>query len=310
MRGKRAKQYRKLMHQYGLTFGFREPYQVLVDAEMVSDAARFKMDLAGGLTRTLQGQVKPMITQCSMRHLYATKDQTVIVAAQAFERRRCNHHTLEEPLSTLECIMSVVDPKGSSTNKHRYCVASQDTKVRAALRQIPGVPLVYINRSVMIMEPMAGATEDVRNREEKAKFRAGLKGRGAERGVTAAEPAKRKREDEEMADAGNSDSEAEGAASVTQEGQTQEPKKKKRKGPKGPNPLSVKRPKKTAAAGVPKKGGGELPKKENAVSGASTEQPAADGASSEPAKRKRKRKPKQQGDGESAAAPAEMQADA
>ena len=29
MRGKRAKQYRKLMNQYALTFGFRKPYQVL-----------------------------------------------------------------------------------------------------------------------------------------------------------------------------------------------------------------------------------------------------------------------------------------
>ena len=29
MKGKRAKQYRKQMQQYGLTFGFREPYQVL-----------------------------------------------------------------------------------------------------------------------------------------------------------------------------------------------------------------------------------------------------------------------------------------
>ena len=29
MRGKRSKQYRKLMQQYGITFGFREPYQVL-----------------------------------------------------------------------------------------------------------------------------------------------------------------------------------------------------------------------------------------------------------------------------------------
>lgn len=29
MRGKRSKQYRKLMQQYGLHFGFREPYQVL-----------------------------------------------------------------------------------------------------------------------------------------------------------------------------------------------------------------------------------------------------------------------------------------
>jgi U3 small nucleolar RNA-associated protein 23 len=29
MRGKRSKQYRKLMQQYALAFGFREPYQVL-----------------------------------------------------------------------------------------------------------------------------------------------------------------------------------------------------------------------------------------------------------------------------------------
>ena len=29
MRGTRSKAYRKLMHQYALTFKFREPYQVL-----------------------------------------------------------------------------------------------------------------------------------------------------------------------------------------------------------------------------------------------------------------------------------------
>jgi hypothetical protein len=59
MRGKRSKQYRKLMQQYGLSFGFREPYQVLMDADIIRDADRFKMDLVGGLERTLHGQVKP-----------------------------------------------------------------------------------------------------------------------------------------------------------------------------------------------------------------------------------------------------------
>lgn len=29
MRGKRSKQYRKLMEQFSMTFGFREPYQIL-----------------------------------------------------------------------------------------------------------------------------------------------------------------------------------------------------------------------------------------------------------------------------------------
>lgn len=31
----------------------------VVDAEIVKDSDRFKMDLVGGLERTLQGQVKP-----------------------------------------------------------------------------------------------------------------------------------------------------------------------------------------------------------------------------------------------------------
>jgi U3 small nucleolar RNA-associated protein 23 len=65
MRGKRSKQYRKLMQQYGLSFGFREPYQVLVDADILRDADRFKMDLIGGLERTLHGEVKPSIPPLS-----------------------------------------------------------------------------------------------------------------------------------------------------------------------------------------------------------------------------------------------------
>lgn len=75
MRGKRAKQYKKLMKTYEITYGFREPYQVLskvvhyvnafntnhwtVDADMVKDTDKFSMDLVAGLQKTLQGEVKP-----------------------------------------------------------------------------------------------------------------------------------------------------------------------------------------------------------------------------------------------------------
>merc|ERR1711964_590105 len=93
MRGKRSKQYRKLMQQYGLSYGFRVPYQVLLDAQMIRDADKFKMDLVGGLERTLHGEVKPMITQCSMRHLYAAASEPgvsyLIDKAKTYERRRC-----------------------------------------------------------------------------------------------------------------------------------------------------------------------------------------------------------------------------
>lgn len=167
-----------------------------------------------------------------MRHLYNAepKNPALIEQAKTFERRRCNHHTLEKPLSTMDCLKDVVDPKENRTNKHRYVVATQDEDVRAFMRRIPGVPMIYIHRSVMILEPMANSTEKFRSREEKGKFKAGLRDSGSQ--VLG----KRSRGSDEAIDQEGSDQ---------NEGQQVEQKKKRKRGPKGPNPLSVKKAKKS-----------------------------------------------------------------
>ena len=59
MRQKRAKSYRKLMSLYHINFGFRQPYQILVDADMCKAAIDNKMDLHKQLEMVLQGDVKP-----------------------------------------------------------------------------------------------------------------------------------------------------------------------------------------------------------------------------------------------------------
>jgi U3 small nucleolar RNA-associated protein 23 len=211
-----------------------------------------------------------------MRHLYAEKDQEVIAVAKNYERRRCNHHTLDKPLSSFECLSSVVDPKESLTNKHRYVVASQDPRVRAHMRTIPGVPLVYVARSVMIMEPMAEATEDVRLKEERTKFRQGLKMRINPNTVLG----KRAREEleEEGPETGGS-----------QNGQAQDLKKTKQKSQKGPNPLSVKKPKSRSA--------GETALKTNRGDIPIEEPGPLDHEGDASSKRKRKRKPSKRMDG-------------
>ena len=179
-----------------------------------------------------------------MRHLYATspKNELVLEHAKQFERRRCNHQNLEEPMSELDCLSSVVDPRGSRTNKHRYVVASQDSNIRSYMRSVPGVPLIYLKRSVMIMEPMAGATEEVRDREEQTKFQAGLRRRRS-----AAEDLKRKRVED-----GEEDRESRSVGSAREliandVVSVEEPAKRfKKRGPSAPNPLSMKKPKKRA----------------------------------------------------------------
>ncbi|CAH0049694.1 unnamed protein product [Clonostachys solani] len=279
MRGKRSKQYRKLMEQFSMTFGFREPYQVLVDAEMVKDSCRFKMDLNPALERTVHGKVKAMISQCEIRKLYAQKNEPggndAIELAKTLERRRCGHHPDQypEPLSTQECVLSVVDPKDSGQNKHRYVVASQDVEVRRKLRTVRGVPLIYIKRSVMILEPMADESAQARLREEKIKFRAEIKNALG----------KRKRNQEDDDDKSGSDSNSKPKDQASSAKAAEEKKEKKVKGRKGPNPLSIKKAKKKPDA-TPK------PKdKPDSTAAASSE---ADG----PAKRKRRRRAKAAGD--------------
>lgn len=231
---------------------------------MIQDTDRFTMDLVGGLERILHGKVKPstqlqlgtghldgeltilhslVITQCSIRHLYeltATSKngkESLIGLAKQMERRRCNHHTLEKPLSTLECLASVIDPKHSNTNKNRYVIASQEEEVRRYCRGVKGVPLVYVKRSVMVMEPMADSSVSVKQGIDREKFRMGLRDK-------ADETRKRKRADDPShGDSGLADKFA--ASGDDHEGEVERPIKKKRtRGPKGPNPLSIKKPRK------------------------------------------------------------------
>ncbi|EJD55584.1 hypothetical protein AURDEDRAFT_132686 [Auricularia subglabra TFB-10046 SS5] len=205
MRQKRSKAYRKLMAMYCMTYGFRQPYQVLVDADMCSEAVATKMDLIKHLGIVLQGTIKPMITQCCIVELYklGRSAQPAVDLAKTFERRKCNHR---EAIPGNECLESVVGP----TNKHRYVIASQAQPLRAKLRNIPAVPLVHISRSVMILEPPSDET--LRHKEEE-ETKAMMPTTAEVKQATATAPA------------------------------AEPPKKKKRKGPKGPNPLSVKKKK-------------------------------------------------------------------
>ena len=182
----------------------------------------------------------PVITTCCMRHLYASKNELVIGHAKQFERRRCNHQNLEEPLSAFECLASVVDPKGSKTNKNHYVLACQDEKVRTLMRTIPGVPLIYLKRSVMIMEPMAGASEEYKSKVEASKFASGVQG---QRDVERAEQDPADRTASMTITTGKEDSDGNIEADDQSEVANQ-PAKKRKRGPTGPNPLSVKKPKK------------------------------------------------------------------
>ncbi|KAF5382919.1 hypothetical protein D9757_006373 [Collybiopsis confluens] len=202
MRQKRAKTYRRLMGLYSLSFAFRQPYQALVDSEFCKAADTQKIVLLKQLETVLQGTVKIMITQCCIHELYLQRDQqSAVDLAKTFERRKCNHR---EAISGDDCLASVV----GDSNKHRYVIATQSTPLRSKLRIIPAVPIVHINRSVMILEPPSDVTLRAKALKE-----------------------------QQALDSTTPDEKALLASSRSA------PDQPKKRGPKGPNPLSVKKKK-------------------------------------------------------------------
>lgn len=290
---------------------------ITVDAQMIQDTDRFKMDLLSALERVLHGKVKLcmhvdaeeivlegtyfalVITQCSMRHLYTLpstpqpQKDSFIATAKGMERRRCNHHTLDTPLTTIECLSSVIDPKNLKINKNRYIVASQEEEFRRHCRGISGVPLIYVKRSVMVMEPMAEGSISVRDGVERGKFRVGLRGKGqiagTKRKTYGAASEAQNAEKDNLADGAD------------QPGEMEPVKKRKVRGPKGPNPLSVKKPRRKSEDN-PQKEKDESRKPLASIKGGEPDdnvskvvnviERSAGESKESPAKRKRKRKHK------------------
>ncbi|ODM15270.1 hypothetical protein SI65_09211 [Aspergillus cristatus] len=316
MRAKRSKKYRKLMHQYELAFNFREPYQVLVDSNFLRATHSFKMEIIPALERTLQGKVKPLLTKCSLAAVMAS--QPINPRTNAPYRpdhlppptvvplRHCSHNEDDTPIDENDCLLSLFSPSpdsNSKKNKEHYILATADPQspekvvastqgdhkkkkraemdaveavrksraLRAQTRAIPGVPIVYVKRSVMVLEPMSVQSEGVRDGFEQGKFRVGL---GEESSL-----GKRKRDGE-----GGGEGEA---------------KKKKNKKVKGPNPLSVKKPKKREQPAAQGKKHEQKPvqKPKESEGGDAPEQKEGDSSAPKP-KRRRRHHSKKEGGGD------------
>jgi len=179
MRQKRAKAYKRLMTLYAQTFNFRQPYQVLVSDDFLLELANKQLDVAKQLATCVQGECKPMITQCCVQALYklGREFQPVTEIAKTFERRRCNHREAIEPE---DCLKDVV----GATNKHRYILAVQSPVLLKTLSPIPGLPLIHFNpRHVLVLSPPSTATVRLKNKaEEERRLEGGKVMEGMEEG--------------------------------------------------------------------------------------------------------------------------------
>lgn len=201
MKVKRYKRAKRLVAIYKHNFGLVQPYRVLIDGTFAMAALQSKINLREQMAKYLNAEVQLHVTRCVLNEL--EKLGPVVYGAlhicKQFSVQSCPH----QPVRTAsECIKHM-----GRRMKHEatYFIATQDASLTEALKQIPGVPILFIKyNAILIDKPSQATIEEMEKPKDELQHVKELK---------------------KVVFGHN------------------EIQKRKRKGPKGPNPLSVKRKK-------------------------------------------------------------------
>lgn len=219
------------MRFFRLAFGVQPPYRVIVDGTFLSHALQQKIHVKEQLPKLLNGRVTPAVTGCVLDELRSLGDRAHGAAfiAKGYYRLKCGHD--ENPLGASECIRLQIGDQ----NERKFLVATQDADLMRALRGIPGVPILRLHGGVPTLEDPSNESRAV-NQESQDKRQKPADWEKPKLPVLR-------------------QLEAAAAAASTP---------KKRHGPKGPNPLSCRKPK-TAANSAKYHDAAEVPQKPRRV---------------------------------------------
>ncbi|KAK0521897.1 rRNA-processing protein fcf1 [Tilletia horrida] len=114
------------------------PYRVLVDTNFINFSLQNKIELVQGMMDCLFAKTIPCITECVLAELESLGSKYRVALRVArdprFERLACSHKGTYAD----DCIINRIQ-----THKC-YIVATCDRELRRRVRQVPGIPLMYI----------------------------------------------------------------------------------------------------------------------------------------------------------------------
>ncbi|OSX61631.1 hypothetical protein POSPLADRAFT_1170233 [Postia placenta MAD-698-R-SB12] len=116
------------------------PYRVLIDTNFINFSLQNKLELVSGMMDCLYAKCIPCVTDCVMAELEKLGQRYRVALRVArdprFERLSCTHTGTYAD----DCLVQRV------TSHRCYVVATCDRELRRRIRQVPGVPLMYIVR--------------------------------------------------------------------------------------------------------------------------------------------------------------------
>jgi U3 small nucleolar RNA-associated protein 23 len=289
---KRQKQHRKTLDFYRMQFHIHRPFKVLLDGNFLHACIKNNINIHDRLSTTLSDpQVQLLVPDEVIAELtgIGAPCADALALASTFKRAPTYTKSRDRQKQTgTTNTTGTTDTTGSPTpettettetsdatttaakgiltllgqhNRHQYLVATQDVNLRKSTHRIPGVPVIYLNIGVSVVEPPSRASKEYQQTTEQKKLAP--------------------RKDERRRLQQKQQHERAAARAVVKTGRDAElnlprredvaafpMKSKKRKGPRGPkqpNPLSMRKKKKRnnedGKEGKTRGGGGKDAKK-------------------------------------------------
>ena len=172
----RAKAVRKCLRFFKIVYDIKGPYEIILDGNFMFTAIKLKVDIKDRLQKLLQGEEVRLYV---LRSVLVELQQVGAKALSTLEYAKSFCEVIEDsrfqgetPKDRAICMMrqqhrdwiaaSSSTPSSSSSSSSarikRYFIASQDRELRSALGSTPGVPLIYLNKVTLVLEPPSSAS--------------------------------------------------------------------------------------------------------------------------------------------------------
>ena len=157
---KENKWIKKTLNFYKFVFKFDSPFKIIIDGNFACVALNKKFEMKSALEKLLDEKVILTIPSCIFHEVQSIENKIpgLLKLLSQYKIVECTHG-LQSPTN---CIRDYIGNK----NQSKYFVATQDNFLRIQLRNIPGVPIIFFDQNMLLMDkPSKVSIESAERRE-------------------------------------------------------------------------------------------------------------------------------------------------
>lgn len=154
---------KKTINFYRYVFKFNPPFKIIIDGNFISISLKKKFDIKTSLEKFLNEKVRLIIPSCIFKELQLIEDKIpgILKLISQYKIEECNHNQIDP----ITCIRNYIGKK----NRDKYFVATQDDFLRKQLRKIPGVPLIFFDQNMLLIDKLSPSSLEASEKRENLK---------------------------------------------------------------------------------------------------------------------------------------------